>query len=636
MELLIISIPLFSSIAILILGRYIGIKGTKIIGISSISINIIISIISIKEYLEGRISTIKIKEWFNIGQLKGELEIIIDKNTIIMNSLISIITTIVIIYSFWYLSTDAHINRFISKLLLFSVSMYILVSSKNILFSFLGWELVGIVSYLLINFWSISIQNNKCAIKAIIFNKIGDITYIMGLMILSSTLYSYDYNYINSISNFSSDPSLYTILSLCFIIAAMAKSAQIVLHCWLGDAMAGPTPVSALLHAATMVTAGIVLLLRCEDILNNSFPVIKHIITIIGTLTILFAGLSSLNQNDIKKIIAYSTCAQIGFMFFAIGLNNGSIGSIYHLVTHGFFKALLFLSAGLIIHSFLLEQDIRKFGNLIFKAPLFYLFFFIGTLAIIGLPPLSGFYSKDLILLHSLEYPLYSYLILILGSILSSLYSFKILYYTFFNTNYSSLTPFHSLFVSPNPTNSTLVGLSNYTFLIPFAILLSGSIFLGYLGTNFFSSLDTLNLDLEYIIYNEQYSIIVLLPFLLPIFAIFILFIYYQLYNRSPFTGISYKLYSIFNRKFLFDPFFNYFFVRPSFISSFHFSYKFLDRGFLEYLGPLALFRLFFYLPSQYNMPSQIGKRSEGLNNIAYLFFYFFISIFILFIPLYL
>lgn len=181
-----------------------------------------------------------------------------------------------------------------------------------------------------------------------------------------------------------------------------------------------------------------------------------------------------------------------------------------------------------------------------------------------------------------------------------------------------------------------MVGLSNYTFLIPFAILLSGSIFLGYLGTNFFSSLDTLNLDLEYIIYNEQYSIIVLLPFLLPIFAIFILFVYYQLYNRSPFTGISYKLYSIFNRQVFIYSFFNYFFVRPSFISSFHFSYKFLDRGFLEYLGPLALFRLFFYLPSQYNMPTQIGKRSEGLNNIAYLFFYFFISIFILFIPLYL
>lgn len=624
MELLIISIPLFSSFSLLLLGRYIGIKGGKIISINSIIANIFISIISFKDYIEGKISIIKIKEWFELGQIKGGIELLIDKNTVIMNSLISIITTIVIIYSYWYLNQDAHINRFVSKLLLFSVSMYILVSSKNLLFSFLGWELVGIVSYLLINFWSISIQNNKCAIKAIIFNKIGDITYILSLVILSCSLYSYDYNYINQISNL--DPkgtSLYTFLSICFIIAAMAKSAQIILHCWLGDAMAGPTPVSALLHAATMVTAGIIILLRCEEILINSYPIIKNMIYIIGTLTILFAGLSSLNQNDIKKIIAYSTCAQIGFMFFALGLNNSTNSSIYHLVTHGFFKALLFLSAGLIIHSYLLEQDLRKFGNLLFKAPLFYLFFFIGTLSIIGFPTLSGFYSKDLILLHSLEHPIYSYIILILGSLLSSLYSFKILYYTFFNSNYSSLSSFHSL--------------SSYKFLIPFILLLLGSIFLGFLSTNFFSSLEILNLDLEFLIYHNQYYFFIFLPLILPIIAISILTIYYKYYNRFPLTGLSYKLHSIFNRKFLFDPFFNYFFVRPSFISSYHFSFKFLDRGFLEFLGPLALFRLFFILPSKYNLDKQYNSTSLKINpidNLSYLFYYFFISVFILILPL--
>lgn len=634
MELLIISIPLFSSFSLLFLGRFIGVKGGKIISIYSIIANILISIISIKEYIEGKISIIKIKEWYELGQIKGGIELIIDKNTVIMNSLISIITTVVIIYSYWYLGQDAHINRFVSKLLLFSVSMYILVSSKNILFSFLGWELVGIVSYLLINFWSISIQNNKCAIKAIIFNKIGDITYILGLVILSTSLYSYDYYYINSYSTLSNNPHLYTILSLCFIIAAMAKSAQIILHCWLGDAMAGPTPVSALLHAATMVTAGIILLLRCEEILNNSYPIIKNIIYIIGTLTILFAGLSSLNQNDIKKIIAYSTCAQIGFMFFALGLNNSTSSSIYHLVTHGFFKALLFLSAGLIIHSYLLEQDIRKFGNLLFKAPLFFFFFFIGTLAIIGLPPLSGFYSKDLILLHSLEHPIYSYFILILGSILSSLYSFKILYYTFLNSNSSSLSTFHFL--------------SSYKFLIPFILLLFGSLFLGYLGTHFFSSLEILNLDLEYIIYHDHLFIFILLPFLLPLITIFLLTFYYKYSNKFPLTGFSYKLHCIFNRKFLFDPFFNYFFVRPSFISSYHFSFKFLDRGFLEYFGPLALFRLFFILPSNYSLSHQYNISPSIIhpnnpiskncidNNISYLFYYFFISILLFILPLFL
>ena len=627
METLIISIPLLSSFAIYFLGRFVGHKGGKIIAIISIFSSGLISLISLKEYLQGKTSYINIKNWFEVGQLISQFDLIYDKYSIIMSNLISLITFIVIVYSYWYLGEDPHLNRFISKLLLFSVSMFILVSSKNFLFTFFGWELVGVVSYLLINFWFLSIQNNKCAIKAIIFNKIGDIFYLLALLILALTLYSFDYLYINSFVSNNSNPFLYTILIFLFLFAAMAKSAQIFLHCWLGDAMAGPTPVSALLHAATMVTAGIFLVLRCENLLDYSLPLVKSFINIIGTLTILFAGISALNQNDIKKVIAYSTCAQIGYMFFALSLFKPLEGSIYHLVTHGFFKALLFLSAGLLIHSFMLEQDLRKFGSFIFVAPLFYIFFFIGSLAIMGLPPLSGFYSKDLIVLHSLEYSSYSFIILIIGSLLSSLYSFKILYYAFFNNNNNSIFSFHSL--------------SNYSFLFPFIIILLGSVFLGFFSSSFFSSFETLNLDLELFLNsystpinylwenNFNYS---LLPFILPFIAIFSLFIYYKYFsliqfsnNLNPF-GIFVSFYSFFNRKFLFDSFYNYFISKPSFIISYHFTYKFIDRGFLEYLGPLAFFRLIFFFSKNYNLSSQY------ISNLPYLIFYLFISLFLIFL----
>lgn len=621
MRIIIISLPLISSFSIYFFGRYIGHKGGARIAIGTMVINILISIIGMKEYLEGKIIILRIKEWFEVGMLKGVFDLIYDKESIIMTSLITIITFVVIVYSYWYLAEDPHLNRFISKLLLFSVSMYILVASKNFLFTFFGWELVGVVSYLLINFWSISIQNNKSAIKAVLFNKVGDIFYLLGLIIIGVNYYTFDYSFINSSisSNYhQSSTDWYTYLAIFFIIAAMAKSAQIFLHNWLGDAMAGPTPVSALLHAATMVTAGIFIIIRCEKIIENSN--IDSFIIIIGTLTILFAGLSSLNQNDIKKVIAYSTCAQIGFMFFALGIYKPLNSSLYHLVTHGFFKALLFLSAGLIIHSLMLEQDLRKYGALVFFSPLYYLFFFLGSLAIIGFPPLSGFFSKDLILLHSLQNSLYSFIVLIIGSVLSSFYSFKLLFYAFFNAPLAPIfSSFHSL-----PSIS-------YIYIMPFILLLGGSLFLGFMTTNIFSSLDTINLDLELAI-NHLYFNFKLIPFLLPFFSIVTLFFYY--YPRvtplssSPSSKFFHLFYSFFNRKFLFDPFYNYFITRPIFSLSYHLSFKFLDRGLLEFFGPISLFRLFFFFPSHFSLSSQ------SYLNSSYLFFYFFLSFLILFLPL--
>lgn len=622
MRLLIISIPLISSISILIFGRYIGNKGGKIISISSIILSTIISFTSLLDYLNGKIFILDVKEWFSVGQIIGNLSLLYDKESIIMISLISSITMIVIIYSYWYLNNDPHINRFISNLLAFAVTMYILVSSKNILFSFAGWEGVGLISFLLINFWSISIQNSKSAIKAIIFNKIGDTFYLLGLIIIATWLDSFDYLHINSFCLTENHVNTFNIILLCIlsfslILASMAKSAQIFLHCWLGDAMAGPTPVSALLHAATMVTAGIFLVIRSKVIIFESIPYIHNFIFLIGSLTILFAGLAALNQYDIKKIIAYSTCSQIGFMFFALALFKPIDSSIYHLLVHGFFKALLFLSAGLLIHSLLLEQDLRKFGNLLFNFPLFYIFFFIGTLSIIAFPSFSGFFSKELILYNSLNYPIYYFILLFIGSLFSSLYSFKILFFSFFNTtsffntHLSHCFPFYS-----------------YIFVIPFFFLLLGSIFLGFFSSSLFSSPETINISLETSLINN-FSL-KLLILLLPLFAIILIFFQKRVYKNYILNNYLYKIISLGSRKFFFDTFYNYFFVKPIYFLSYHFLYKILDRGYLEYLGPISLFRLFFFFPKYFNLNNQFSS------NVPFIFFYFFISFSLFFLSFFL
>ncbi len=439
MSINLITIPLISSISLISLGRYIGIKGGKIISITSILIAVIISISEYINYLNtNNIKKIILFEWFNIGINKIQIEFLLNKESILMINLISIITMIVIIYSYWYMENEEFLNRFISNLLLFAVTMYILVLSNNLLILFIGWEGVGIMSYLLINFWYKSINSNKSGLKAILYNKIGDITLILTMIFLLNLNNNLNFPKNNNIN--SNVELLINIIMILIIISAMAKSAQIFLHPWLGDAMAGPTPVSALLHAATMVTAGIYLLYKFNIYIDISSKYIKYLLINIGIFTIIFGGITSLCQKDIKKIIAYSTSSQIGYMFINNGLFINNIdSSLFHLITHGFFKALLFLSAGIIIHNYLHDQDIRKYGNLIYKFPITYLLILIGTLSIIAFPFFSGYYSKDNIIENALAplNPFYSYLFLLLGALFTVLYSYN-LFSSFFNYNSSN------------------------------------------------------------------------------------------------------------------------------------------------------------------------------------------------------
>lgn len=518
--------------------------------------------------------------------MKGGLELIVDKESIMMCLLITTITLVVIGYSQWYMKEEEQINIFICQLMVFAVGMEIFVTSKSYLVSFLGWEVIGVLSFTLINFWSNSLQNNKSALKAIIFNKVGDLLYLLALGLLflfhNSSSYSLSSTYLTLPNPEGVRVSVGELVGVLLILAAMAKSAQIFLHCWLGDAMAGPTPVSALLHAATMVTAGVYLLIRSSFLFHPQpyYPtlpvstctlregsegglegewwgeqteVIRIIITNIGLLTIIFAGLVSLNQYDIKKIIAYSTCSQIGYMFISIILVSPDTGSLYHLITHAFAKALLFLSGGVLIHSYWGEQDIRKFGGLIDKTPSLFLFFLIGSLSLIGLPGFSGFFSKELILFQSFLSPLlylpfthsYSTLpllsllhtpystewsrveegggrgeglgggstikILIIGSLLTTLYCLRLVYYIFFKKpiSYNNLQRNFSILLFK--TNS-----DNLLLILFFSFLLMGCFFIGYSSYFFFVFPNLFNMDPFLFLFSNSPSLPPLLPSLTP------------------------------------------------------------------------------------------------------------------------
>ncbi len=611
MVLLIITIPLFSSLAIFTLGRYLGQKGAVYLSILSIMSSMILGWNLLIRYLQGNDEIfVRIYNWINNGMIDISINMILDKYSIFMVMLITTITFVVITYSSWYMSEDPHKNRFLAILLMFAVTMLILVTSSNFFVMFVGWEGVGIMSYLLINFWYNSINSNKSAIKAVLYNKIGDIGFLLGisiLLLISSNTNIQNIPYFGEMVN---NNDIFLFLIIFFLFAAVAKSAQIFLHPWLGDAMAGPTPVSALLHAATMVTAGVFLLFRLESLLYIS-PLMRNVIIIIGLLTIIFGGISSINQNDIKKIIAYSTCSQLGYMFLTNGLLLPSLG-LFHLLTHGFFKALLFLTAGIIIHNFHHEQDIRKFGSLIFSYPIAFFFFLLGSLSILSFPFLSGFYSKEAIIESSLapQYPLYVYLLMVIGGMLTSIYSIKLIYYTFLTkSNSSNYTMFYN-------NSKTIQEIPSY-LLIVLTILVLGSMFIGYFFKEIFLTV-LLTTDNEFFPFYIK-----LIPLVFSLCGILLGFV---ILNPWRYRNIL----TIFNKRFFFDSLLNYFFALTSLKLGYKFFYKFLDRGFLEYFGPIGLLRLLYSIPLYYstygNNPEHIHIYKSDMNSNSNLFIYLFLT----------
>ncbi len=405
MEYFILFLPLFASIISGFFGNKIGQRNSEIITSSFVTISAVLSMIIFYNVLVNQYeNNLLIATWINSGSLNVNWSIKIDSLSSIMFVVVTLVSSIVHIYSIGYMSHDPHKSRFMSYLSLFTFSMLTLVSSDNFLQLFFGWEGVGLCSYFLIGFWFKRDKANAAAIKAFLVNRVGDFGLALGIFLIFYSFGSVNYNEVfNQIYLIENKKLQFLGLSfniinlICFLlfIGAMGKSAQIFLHTWLPDAMEGPTPVSALIHAATMVTAGVFLVVRCSPIFEYS-PIILGMITVVGMTTALFAASIAIVQNDIKKIIAYSTCSQLGYMFFAAGVGAYNI-AMFHLFTHAFFKALLFLGAGSVIHSFKDEQNITVMGGVYKKLPYTYILMIIGTLALTGsilflggwLPPLD-------------------------------------------------------------------------------------------------------------------------------------------------------------------------------------------------------------------------------------------------------
>jgi NADH-quinone oxidoreductase subunit L len=335
------------------------------------------------------------------------------------------------VYSVGYMHDDDNQNIFFAYLNLFVFFMLMLVMGSSYILMFVGWEGVGLCSYLLIGFWFKNKSYNDAAKKAFIMNRIGDLGFLIGMILIFKTFGSTDYKTVFVQANgFLAGQGVITAITLLLFIGAMGKSAQIPLYTWLPDAMAGPTPVSALIHAATMVTAGIYMIAR-SGVLYALAPVSMTVVAITGAITLVFAASIALTQNDIKKVLAYSTVSQLGYMFLGLGVGAFS-ASVFHVMTHAFFKALLFLCAGSVIHGLHGEQDIRKMGGLKSKLPITYITFFIGTLAIAGIPPFAGFFSKDDILAHAFSASPVLWALGLIGAIMTSFYMFRLLFLTFF------------------------------------------------------------------------------------------------------------------------------------------------------------------------------------------------------------
>ncbi len=405
--------------------------------------------------------SISLMTWLKVGHFHIPLDFYIDSLTKYMLLIITGIGSLIHLYSYGYMKHDSGFYRFFAYLNLFIFSMFLLVMGKNFLILFFGWEGVGLCSYLLIGFWYHNLNYGHAARKAFIMNRIGDLGLLLGIFLLYQNFGTIDFQQIATLVPQAKSSTL-LIISICLFIGAMGKSAQIPLYTWLPDAMAGPTPVSALIHAATMVTAGIYLVVR-NNVLFAAHPTTHMIILNIGLLTAVFSAFIGLFQNDLKKILAYSTVSQLGFMFVALGVGAYST-AMFHLLTHAFFKALLFLGAGSVIHALSNEQDINKMGGLKNKIKITHITFLIGTLAIAGFPLFSGFFSKDEILEKVFEFSKMHYVVLMFSAILTIIYMFRAYFMVFWgNPRYDSNTA-EKLHESPLSMTLPLIVLSFFAF----------------------------------------------------------------------------------------------------------------------------------------------------------------------------
>jgi len=431
-------VPLIPFIGFLINGLGRNTLSKNLIGFIGSSVIFISFLISIGIFFElgsdvSKSHEIFLFDWISAGALKIPLSFLVDPLSSIMLLIITGIGFLIHVYSIGYMHDDEGFGKFFSYLNLFIFFMLLLVLGSNYIVMFIGWEGVGLCSYLLIGFWFTNSSYATAAKKAFVMNRIGDLGFLIAVFLLFTTFGSVEFSKIFPLAgNMLPGNGTIALIALLLFVGACGKSAQIPLFTWLPDAMAGPTPVSALIHAATMVTAGIYMIAR-SNVLFDLAPVVQHLIAIIGLATALLGAVIALTQTDIKKVLAYSTVSQLGYMFLGLGVGAYN-GSFFHVITHAFFKALLFLCAGSVIHAMHHEQDMRHMGGLRKKLPVTFITMLIGTIAISGLPPFSGFFSKDEILAHVYEHNKVMWAIGVFTAFLTAFYMFRMIFLTFFGT----------------------------------------------------------------------------------------------------------------------------------------------------------------------------------------------------------
>ena len=600
MYLVIVILPLLGSVISGFFGRKIGVSGAQIITTSCVTLTTILSIVTFFEVGLNNVSvSLELFKWIDSESLNVLWSFHFDSLTVSMLIPVLIVSCLVHVYSIGYMSHDPHNQRFFSYLSLFTFMMIILVTANNFLLMFVGWEGVGICSYLLVSFWFTRIAANQSSMSAFLTNRVGDCFLTIGMFALLWSFGNIDYSTVFSLAPYISE-NIVTIIGICLLIGAMAKSSQVGLHVWLPQAMEGPTPVSALIHAATMVTAGVYLLMRSSPLIEYS-SIVLILCLWVGAVTTVFSSLIGLFQQDIKKVIAYSTMSQLGMMVIAIGLSSYNI-ALFHLVNHAFYKALLFLAAGAVIHAVADNQDFRKYGGLRPFLPLTYSVILIASLSLVAFPFMTGFYSKDFILESA--YGKFSlsgiivYFIATIGAMFTTLYSIKVLYLTFLT----------------NPAGSEInykkAHESDIFMSLPLIILAIFSIFFGFITKDIFIGLASgfyvdnslfihpsheIMLDTEFAVPSLFKQLPLMFTLGLSLLSIVLLESYPKLIIQFKYSRIGYNIFSFFNQRFYIELFYNKY-ITDVILKLGGQTTKVIDKGSIELLGPFGLEKGLLYL----------------------------------------
>jgi len=599
MYLAIITLPLLGAMVSGFFGRKVGVSGAQLITSLSIIITTLLSIIAFFEVGLNNIPvSINLFKWIDSESLDILWGFHFDSLTVSMLIPVLIVSSLVHIYSIGYMSHDPHNQRFFSYLSLFTFMMIILVTANSFLLMFVGWEGVGICSYLLVSFWFTRIAANQSSVSAFLTNRVGDCFLTIGMFALLWSFGNVDYSTVFSLAPFVNE-NIITIVGICLVIGAMAKSSQVGLHVWLPMAMEGPTPVSALIHAATMVTAGVYLLMRASPLIEYSSTVLIISLSL-GAITTVFSSLIGLFQQDIKKVIAYSTMSQLGMMIIAIGLSSYNV-ALFHLINHAFYKGLLFLGAGAVIHAVSDNQDFRKYGGLKPFLPLTYSVMLIASLSLVAFPFMTGFYSKDLILESAYGQFHFSgtvvYFIATIGAIFTTLYSVKILYLTFLTNPNGPISNYKGS-ITMHPAHEGDIFIS-----LPLIILAVFSIFFGYiskdifigLGSGFFVDNSIFIHPVRETLLNTEFAVPTVFKILPLLFTLLFSTIAIIISEYSPKVVINFKLnrmgyniFGFFNQRFHIELIYNKY-ITDLILKLGGQTTKILDKGSVELLGPFGL-----------------------------------------------